>query len=326
MDVLKIPYALNDSEELIAAEAAQQGQAYRCPGCHGYLIQRGGNVRTKHFAHAVDSPCSLESVIHITAKRLIKSAILDNAKCDTPLMLENHCASCGVVFDTALPPRTFSDSSEEVRVGSYVCDVIGYTGNQIRLAIEILNTHKVSQIKAADLSCHWIELKAEDVIVNPRNWRPVQSGLKDAFCRKCKQEIQHITQVADRCGIDRTLYSPIMDPNKATYIAAVETCFKCQQETPVFWWRGVPFCENEPPSPRPKTIKHRHSKQYGGTYWANTCAHCGMLQGDNFLFIFDNAPFRGLPMTGVNQTGIEVRTGKDAKNAFWDVFNRNLPQ
>lgn len=326
MDVLKIPYGLNDSDELIPAEAAQKGQAYRCPGCNGDLIQRTGSIRTKHFSHAVDSPCSLESVIHLTAKRLVKSAIQDNAKHNTPLLLENHCAGCGVVFDTALPPGTFSDASEEVRIGSYVCDVVGYTDNQIRLAIEILHTHEVDHAKAADLACHWIELKAEDVIASPRNWRPVQSSLKDVFCRECKQEIQRTTLVADRCGIDRSLYSPIMDPAKATYIAAVETCFKCKQETPVFWWPGVPFCENEPPSPRPKTIKHRHSKQYGGAYWANTCAHCGILLGDNFLFLFDNAPFRGLPMAGADQTGIKIRSGKDAEKALWDVLNRNFPR
>lgn len=329
MDGLKIPYGLNESGELIAAAAAQKGQVYRCPGCQGELIHRAGSVRTKHFAHAVDTPCSLESVLHITAKRLIVSAILDNATNNTPLLLESHCTSCGVVFDTALPPGTFSAGAEEVRVGDYVCDVVGYTGDQIRLAIEILNTHAVDEAKAAGLSCRWIELKAEDVIASPRSWRPVQASLKESFCRQCKQDIQRILAVADRGGIDRRLYSPIKDPRKATYIAEVETCFKCKQETPVFWWPGVPFCQTEPPKPRPRTLQYRHSKQYGGKYWANTCAHCGALQGDNHLFLFDNAPLKGLPM-GIyrvdEDAGLTIRTGDAGKKAFMSAFNRMFPK
>lgn len=326
MDGLKIPFGLNDADELVAAETAQSGHAYRCPGCHGVLIHRAGDVRAKHFAHTADTSCSLESVLHITAKRLIRSAIQDNAKRNSPLLLESHCGGCGVVFDTTLPPGTFSDGAEEVRVGEYVCDVVGYSDNQIRLAIEILNTHAVDQAKASGLSCRWIELKAEDVIANSRSWRPVNSSLKETFCLECKQQIQHTIQVADRCGVDRTLYSPIQDRTKATYIAAVETCFKCKHETPVFWWHGVPFSQTEPPKPRPKTINHRHSKQYGGTYWANTCAHCGMLQGDNHLFLFDNAPFRRLPMAGKDQNNLSIQTGKSAEKAFLEVFNRNFPE
>ncbi|WP_457552592.1 hypothetical protein [Desulfobacula sp.] len=87
------------------------------------------------------------------------------------------------------------------------------------------------------------------------------------------------------------------EPVTAKYVAGVETYFKCKNEIPVFWWDGIPFCQEEPPDPKPKTIKLKYSKKYGGSYWANTCANCGMTQGDNFLFLFENGPLFGLPVS-----------------------------
>lgn len=42
--------------------------------------------------------------------------------------------------------------------------------------------------------------------------------------------------------------------------------------------------------------QHRYSKQFGGSYWANTCPHCDAVQGDNFLFLGTQPLFKGLPL------------------------------
>ncbi|UBR46218.1 competence protein CoiA family protein [Aeromonas veronii] len=327
METLKVPYGLNDTGELIPAELAQKDSIYLCPFCRVQLIHRAGDKKVKHFSHPPSSNCSLESTLYITAKKLIQSVIENNSKGQQSIILDNHCHNCGVVFSTELPINTFSSAALEFRVGDYICDVVGYRGNSIGLAIEIFNTHKVDKLKSRNLQTYWVELKAEDVIKNPTKWSPTQSKLKDSYCTTCRSHIHHVLKVADEFGIDRTLYSPFKNPDKATYIADVETCFKCKREIPVFWWRGVPFCEVEPPPPKPKTIKFRYSKQFGGSYWANTCANCSMIQGDNYLYIFDNAPFKDLPLSiddKLSQGSVRVKSDISAVSEFMKIIKRNL--
>lgn len=327
MENLRIPYGLNEAGELISAELAEKGKIYICPCCKTQLVHRAGEVRKKHFAHPSSSNCSFESVIHITAKKLIESVIVKNANAKQIITLENHCHSCGVIFSTDLPMRTFSSAGLEVRIGEYISDVVGYRGDSIALAIEIFNTHEVDSVKAQNLHTYWVELKAEDVLKKPSEWIPTQANLKDSYCISCKKHIKHVLEVADKFGIERSLYSPVKDPSQATYIADIETCFKCNQEIPVFWWSGVPFCELEPPNPKPKTIKFRNSKQYGGSYWANTCANCNMIQGDNYLYISDKAPFKELCLSTDNQKpqgGVRVVSGKSAMLELMKVISRNI--
>lgn len=327
MENLRIPYGLDETGELISAELAEKGMGYTCPCCGVQLVHRAGEVRAKHFAHPPSSNCSLESILHITAKKLIQSVIVENSNAKQLITLENHCHNCGAVFSTNLPMKTFSSADLEIRIGDYVCDVVGYRGDSIALAIEIFNTHKVGNTKAKNLQAHWVELKAEDVLKNPSKWVPTQANLKDSYCVSCKEHIKHVLEIADKFGVERSLYSPIRKPSQATYIADLETCFKCKQEIPVFWWRGVPFCVVEPPNPKPKTIKFRKSKKYGAPYWANTCANCNMIQGDNFLYIFDNAPLKGLPLSTdgeSSQGGVRVVSDKSAVSEFLKVINRNI--
>jgi len=215
MGNLKIPYGVNESEKLIPAELAQKSNKYSCPCCGVQLIFREGEVKAKHFAHSPASSCSLESVLHITAKRLIYEAIMENAESGKSISLESDCHNCGVAFTTYLPAKTFSNSEIEVRVGTHICDVVGYRGNSIGLAIEILNTHKVDTKKAANLEVYWVELKAEDVINDPFKWIPTQANLKESYCNSCKNHIKHVIEVADKYSIDRALYSPIKDPKKS---------------------------------------------------------------------------------------------------------------
>lgn len=328
MDALKVPYGLNDERELISAHDAVKGATYNCPSCDIKLIHRAGEKRVDHFAHPPSSSCNLESILHKTAKRLINNAITANAQVGETIEIRTACQNCHVEFYSDLPGQTFSGASEEVHVSDYVCDVAGYKADNIALAVEVFKTNKVNEGKAANLSVYWIELKAEDVINNPYCWNPTQSRLKPISCPECKIHIKHIHEIADKWQIDRSLYSAIKNPKLAPYIAETEHCFKCKEEIPVFWWQGVPFCEKEPPVPRPKTIKYRNSKQYGGAYWANTCANCNIIQGDNHLFIMGDAPLQGLPLSNEdssNQTAsVRVIAGKEGISEFKKVFTRNL--
>jgi len=85
---------------------------------------------------------------------------------------------------------------------------------------------------------------------------------------------------------------------------------------------------SEPLHPRPNNIKYCNSKQYDGAYWANTCVNCNMVQGDNFLYFFDNAPFKDMPLSMEISTKsketIKIVTGKTAVSEFMKVVKRNF--
>ncbi|MES2919299.1 MAG: competence protein CoiA family protein [Pseudomonadota bacterium] len=331
MNDLKVPFGIREDGRITSAENADKGREYYCPACDEKLVFRDGGVRNKHFSHLPDTSCTLETILHKCAKRMVFDAIHRNVSGHVSISILNGCHECGSEYETKLPPKTFTDAAVEEGVGAFVCDVVGYRGADAALAIEILVTHAVDSRKANELSIPWMELSADAVFSDPHIWRPVQGRLKSHYCPECRSNFKKIQEVADRWKIDRSLYSPIKDPQKSTYIAAVETCFKCKEEIPVFWWSGIPFCEVEPPEPRPKTIKFRNSKQFGGSYWANTCAKCGMIQGDNYLFLFQSAPLRGLPIARENMPGesghgpLRIIAGDSAVSEFMKVVNRNIP-
>jgi hypothetical protein len=292
MEELKIPFGLSANGNLVSAENATKEEVYRCPACFSQLIHRSGEIRVKHFSHSHTINCNLETILHKTAKHLVRLAIENNAKNNRSILLLNNCNECGANITIELKPQTFSNANTEVTVSDYICDVVGYRKSEIALAIEVLVTHKVDVSKSENLLPYWIEVKAEEIINDSYTWKPTQKRLKPNYCIKCKNHFLHVKTIAEKWGIDSHLYSPIKSLKSSNFIADIETCFKCKEVIPVFWWQGTPFCQYEPPTPKPKTIKFRNSKQYGGSYWANTCANCNMLQGDNFLFLFSGAPFQ----------------------------------
>lgn len=330
MDKLKIPYGCDVYGNLISADQVAKDEEYTCPCCGMKLVHRAGDMRVKHFSHPSGSNCSLESILHIIAKKLIIHAVHQNAVSQKVISLRHHCKNCGVEKTIDLPHQTFWDAQDEVKIGKYVCDVVAFKADdESKFAIEILNTHEVDARKANNLDGYWIELKADDVLINPYRWCPTQSRLKDIVCSDCKNHFNHIIAVAEKWGIDRKLYSPVKDPDNVKYIASIETCFACEEEIPVFWWRGVPFSEESPPEPKPKTIQYRYSKQYGGKYWANTCAKCRATQGDNYLYFIGRRPLAGLPLKEVRderKTGLTVRAGSSITADFMRIVNRNIPR
>lgn len=330
MNELKVPYGLNDEGNLVSSANAVRGVNYYCPMCRECLVHKAGEVKIKHFSHPSGTNCTPESILHKIAKHLIAEAVSQHANGLAVIKLEHHCGYCGLVFEIEIPKGTFTHAEKEVSFSPYVCDVVAYRRGLEPLAVEIFYTHKIGKEKRNNLSIHWLELKAEKVIQNPYYWQPTQSKLKPILCKTCKSDYKHILSVADKWNIPRELYLPIQKKNiSPRYIAATETCFKCQEEIPIFWWQGVPFCQTEPPKPRPRTIKLRNSKQWGGSYWANTCANCNMIQGDNHLFIFDGAPFSGLPLYSNNareSETVHIVSEPKSVSEFYKVINRNFPK
>lgn len=319
---LLIPCGETNSGRFVRAADAIANEQYRCPSCAKPLVLRAGQRRQKHFSHPSEGACSYESVMHKTAKHLLAQVIKDNtADIGDKIEIQTCCDECKKQYWRTLPARTFTGAAVEVTIESFRCDVAAYRGDEIALVLEVLFSSPISDKKSKNLDGYWVELIAEDVVNNPYQWKPVRSHLKETVCLGCSAKFQRIRNVAEKWGIAGSLYSVRHAPDKATYIAGLEKCFKCKEEIPVFWWLGVPFCQEEPPKPRPATIQRRRSKQWGGSYWANTCPNCKSIQGDNYLFLFEKAPLGDLPKS---QENLPKPGPGEATKLFSEILRRNL--
>jgi hypothetical protein len=302
---LLVPYGINREGLLVAAADARKGDSYACPQCAAQLLLRAGEVVKRHFAHRMDSMCTAESIAHIIAKRLVVQVIEECSAIDAKrqLTLTSECRCCGDRFPVELPSSALTSAVLEQQVGPYVCDVVASRTGQQVLAIEILATHPVNESKAVALSLPWIELRADSVLRDPYCWQPVATrGLKALVCPACKARVAEVKVVVRKWGLGFEEPALFRDASRAKFLAEVTTCWSCQEEIPVYWWAGVPFCDTEPPMPRPRTVKFRKSKAYGGSYWANTCPGCNHVQGDNYVFLDAEAVINGLPLRQTEET------------------------
>ena len=321
---LLVPYGVNPIGLLVHAADADRSAEYHCPECASLLVLKAGDVVVHHFAHKADTACTGETISHATAKRLLAQIIREQSTLEQPktISLECRCDRCASSFLVRLPRGGFSGAALEHRVGDFVCDVVALGNNGAALALEVLYTHAVPGTKSQALPVPWIELAAEAVLANPYRWTPINSRLKPVVCRACKTFLRRLKTLAERWEIPLDPSAGYRDPGRTTYLAAIQHCWKCDEEIVVFWWPGVPFCEAEPPKPRPRTIQNRYSKTFGGKYWANTCPSCNMVQGDNFVFLGlnGNPAFEKLPLRDTPELQ-NART--DAGKRLVDVMFRN---
>ena len=70
----KIPIAATTAGRLVAPEDAERGVRYGCPSCSGAVTLHAGERKARHFHHR-RSACSVETVLHVSAKRLIVQAV-----------------------------------------------------------------------------------------------------------------------------------------------------------------------------------------------------------------------------------------------------------
>lgn len=320
---LFVPYGINPKGQVINAADALRDTVYECPLCRSVLVYHAGQTVVRHFAHKAGTTCSLETVLHKTAKLLIAQAIADhvNPSLDRTISITCQCVSCSIPFPLDIPKTAFTTARQEEPIGAFVCDVVAMREDSPALGIEIRVTHKVDEAKARALPIFWVELIATDVLKSPTKWVPSSSRLKPMRCTKCRDYKSRLDALAIRWNIETCSPAKFLDADRSDYLIEVEKCWKCKEEIPVFWWLGVPFCQKEPPRPRPKTVAFRQSKMFGGSYWANTCPGCQSIQGDNFLFLGESPTFNRLPLRETPETKANSLA---LKNAVFGKFLRNF--
>jgi hypothetical protein len=118
-----------------------------CPKCNKPLIAKKGPVIRHHFAHHHDSigQCTLESVLHVLAKDIIKDA----GKIYIP-DVEINLYRRGVIKRPCGKIVRLDKVKEEENLGRITPDIVGYH-KESRLLIEIYVTHKSDQAKIDEL-------------------------------------------------------------------------------------------------------------------------------------------------------------------------------
>jgi ssDNA-binding Zn-finger/Zn-ribbon topoisomerase 1 len=308
---LLVPYGKRSDGELVHARSADRAVRYICPECDEELVLKAGPYVTHHFAHFSSHDCVGESALHRTAKNLLAQVIRGYGANDSgpDVKLTRRCDRCDSLFSHRVLRSRFDSAIVEYRIDQFLCDVVALREGVPVLAIEVLATHAVESAKASSLAVPWIEVAAESVLSDPYTWIPKNSHLKPATCPSCRRALEKLTAVATRWNLTLEQFAGYGKPERARYVAAIDSCWSCHNEIVLFWWDGVPFCQSEPPTPRPHTIAHRFSKTFGGKYWANTCPSCNAVQGDNFVFLGLNrkSRFHGLPM----RKGPELRASQE---------------
>lgn len=324
---LFVPFGMNAREVLVHAKNASKDEQYHCPGCKADLVLRAGEVNKKHFAHKADTACTGETVVHETAKYMVAQVIIEHADPLSTAVISINCSCviCKKTFQRALPKNSFTDAKIEHKIGRFFCDVVAFRGHDHVLAVEVCVTNAVNEQKSEELTIPWIEVDATSILENPYRWNPTQSRLKTVLCHDCKESITKLKTVATKWDLPLSDYAGYRDPSKADYLAAVAMCWKCKEDTLMYWWSGVPFCDSTPPQPVPRTVQLKFSKVYGGKYWVNCCANCGSIQGDNFVFLASDSPFAGLPLRELPQEQ-ERRKHQTASavSAFMRVIDKNF--
>lgn len=84
---------------LVAIDQWHDGLEVACVGCDRPMVAKRGSQIRWHYAHAADhedARCSAETVLHRTAKELVREGFAEAQRSDRPYVLHWPCPYCGV--------------------------------------------------------------------------------------------------------------------------------------------------------------------------------------------------------------------------------------
>lgn len=187
---LKVPYALNEEGEVVAALTAPKAGSYTCLECGQALALRRRRGQRPHFTHhaATLQNCSGESAIHLAAKHLLKEqleqelvqhgAVTFQLPCPG---IEGHCRD-RALHSHRLPVTTWDAVPLEVAHQGFRFDVAVTQGGRAVIGFEVYFRHEVPEHKAEALDVPWLELLAEDILA----YRPRVPWRSPVAARRCE--------------------------------------------------------------------------------------------------------------------------------------------
>lgn len=293
---LLVPYAHDKNKILVSPQEAEKDNEYFCPSCGDILIFRNGNIKVKHFAHKASTSCSGETIIHKTAKLLIAKAVKEwKSGISQCITIVRKC-KCDNIIEQKLPDKVDDAVLEKVLENGLIVDVGLISDNKPVAAVEIKATHAVEEEKASKLAIPFIELDANDVILNNTRWNPIQDHFNKWTCKECEkiereaqeykknlkkdidyaelQQEKFISKVAHEEGI-KLIHGYVFLPR-------VVRCKKCSNFIIKFSWieDGKDVSWNENISNKwyiPESIRHIYFSKWKKRLFVNICLYCGKV-------------------------------------------------
>ena len=169
----------------------------RCQCCEEAIVWKAGDVVLPHVAHRANSTCAAtnpETAEHMNAKAKIAHALT----CENVLAIASKC-SAGHPSEMPWAVAPWAYAQPEYRLGTRRPDVALLDASRDGLAaIEVLHTHAVDKVKAADFAAAglpWVEVLSS-VALEWDEKRPLpivaadavtRAGF-DAACRQCEEK------------------------------------------------------------------------------------------------------------------------------------------
>ncbi|MBX3190560.1 MAG: hypothetical protein KF819_26400 [Labilithrix sp.] len=291
----RIPVARDAKGRLVPPEEAVKGRRYACPSCAAAVHLHAGEKKKRHYHHG-ESACSRETVLHVSAKRLIVQAVEAWRAGDGPApVFVRACARAPRCEErTRQPiPKKVSRALCELRLASgHVVDVglVGVADLPIA-AVEVLVSHAVDARKAFEIGVPWIEVDAGAVCdTRGRELSPVRDHFLPWLCADHadrRGEAHRDAQIARKTKNQLVRALPYRIEEFPGYVVSDVTRCPNGHDALVFAWSG-----REPPWPRPPhvvacaadedVVYDASQKKLRGVMafrrrWASACAKCGAL-------------------------------------------------
>lgn len=190
---LKVPYAMDESGTVVAANAAERGANFQCLECHQPLALRRRQGQRPHFTHLSQAlvNCSGESVTHRAAKELLREQVERELKHDNCVYWSVACpgaeTACSdrVIFERQAQISTWDCVLVEVVHQTFRFDVAIVSNGSVVYGFEVYFRHAVPENKASGLGVPWMELDAEEILrFGPRI--PIGATGSDERCPRCQ--------------------------------------------------------------------------------------------------------------------------------------------
>ncbi|HGZ6883848.1 TPA: competence protein CoiA family protein [Vibrio parahaemolyticus] len=228
MSVVKLGWGLSKDGKYKHIRSVDNGLKCDCicPDCQQPLIANQGSVKSWHFAHASNSSCMGESVIH----RLAKQVILDAARSRKALLISSDGGNVyesdkdGVVHSKSwyAPERQYhiQQAKEEVKLGSQIVDVLCHDSSGNVLAVEIFYTHKKSDVDIEKFAKNSVE--AIEIDVSKVSWDATYEQIEQAVLHNARRRVLHspqadqaradlVREIEERLSVDLAAFNAMID-------------------------------------------------------------------------------------------------------------------
>lgn len=296
MDSVKIPFAIRAGQLVHISEVENGLQTdCVCPACASPLVARKGSLKVHHFAHAAESNCQPETVMHLLGKQLLAEKMKAAVHGGTPLWVSWACGECHDLHECDLA-KNICKIAVEYDLGALRPDVALLNNqNELAVILEVVVTHPPDEhvlAYCAERKIPVFEFKLKKM----GDLEVLRDSLKitataSTFCHRPKCE---------KCGHS-------LQPRKLFVVPG--TCWHCHSSMRI----AFIDCEGYTIDPSQMTadeiakaneqgafIKENFSRTMKASEMSNTCPTCGLLTGNFYVGNFTEYA-EGLP--GI-QTGL----------------------